>query len=169
MSIGTRPAPHPWQQRPHPPHARRKFRSKTHARPTPTFFFICKPTTDLHCGRPHNPRARAHSRKPLPPGKQAERHILMSWVTGGKWGALTICINDIDVVVNNFISKFPNHTIIGNSIVDDCDRLNLQEDLTKKSHNGPICGKCHLLSTNVTFYMWVQETKNLIMRSTALN
>ncbi len=37
-----------------------------------------------------------------------------------------IYINDIDVGLNNFISKFADDTKIGNSIVDDRDRLNLQ-------------------------------------------
>ncbi len=38
-------------------------------------------------------------------------------------------INDIDVGLNNFISKFADDTKIGNSIVDGRYRLNLQEDL----------------------------------------
>ncbi len=42
-------------------------------------------------------------------------------------------INDIDVGLNNFISKFAADTKNGNSIVDDHDRLNLQEDLRKNS------------------------------------
>ncbi len=45
-----------------------------------------------------------------------------------------ICINDIDVGLNSFFySKFVDNTKIGNSIVDDRDRLNLQEDLRKIS------------------------------------
>ncbi len=40
-----------------------------------------------------------------------------------------IYINDIDVGLNIFISKFAVDTKIGNSIVDERDRLNLQEDL----------------------------------------
>ncbi len=40
---------------------------------------------------------------------------------------------DIDVRLNNFISKLADDTKTGNSIVDDCDRLNLQEDLRKIS------------------------------------
>ncbi len=75
-----------------------------------------------------------------------------------------IYINDIDVGLNNFISKFADDTKIGNSIVDVRDRLNLQEDLRKKNHNCSLDGKCSLMSTDVTFCMWVQETKNLIMK-----
>ncbi len=45
-----------------------------------------------------------------------------------------IYINQIDVGLNNFISKFADDTKIGNSIVDDRDKLNLQEDLRKFSH-----------------------------------
>ncbi len=44
-----------------------------------------------------------------------------------------IYINDIDIGLSNFISKFADVTKIGNSIVDDHDRLNLKEDLRKIS------------------------------------
>ncbi len=44
-----------------------------------------------------------------------------------------IYINDIDVGLNTFISKSSDDTKIGNSIVDDRDRLNLQKDLRKIS------------------------------------
>ncbi len=60
-------------------------------------------------------------------------------------------INDIDVGLNNFISKFANDTKIGNSIVDDRHRLNLQEDLRQISQWSekweiPFNGnKCHIL------------------------
>ncbi len=39
--------------------------------------------------------------------------------------------NNIDVRFINFISKFADNAKIGNSIVDDCDWLSLQEDLKK--------------------------------------
>ncbi len=39
-------------------------------------------------------------------------------------------INDFDVGLNNFISKFPDDTKIGNWITDH-DRMSLQEDLKK--------------------------------------
>ncbi len=42
-----------------------------------------------------------------------------------------ICIYDIDVGFNNFISKFAVDTKIGNSIIIDHDRMSLQEDLRK--------------------------------------
>ncbi len=41
--------------------------------------------------------------------------------------------NDIDVGFNNFISKFADDTKIGNSIITDHYRMNLQEDLRKIS------------------------------------
>ncbi len=44
-----------------------------------------------------------------------------------------IYINDIDVGLNNFISKFADDTKIGNSIITDHDRMILQEDLRKIS------------------------------------
>ncbi len=62
-----------------------------------------------------------------------------------------IYINDINVGLNNFISKFADDTKIGNSIVDDRDRLNLQEDLRKISQwskRGEMpfnVNKCHIL------------------------
>ncbi len=40
-------------------------------------------------------------------------------------------INDIDVGLNNFISKFADDTKIGNSIITEHDRVGLQEDLRK--------------------------------------
>ncbi len=45
----------------------------------------------------------------------------------------TIYINDIDVGLNNYISKFAADTKIGNSIITDHDRMSLQEDLRKIS------------------------------------
>ncbi len=44
-----------------------------------------------------------------------------------------IYINDIDVGLNNFISKSADDTKIGNSIIDDRDRLKIQENLRKIS------------------------------------
>ncbi len=46
-------------------------------------------------------------------------------------GLFIMYINDIDVGFNIFISKFADDTKIGNSIIDDCDWLGLQEDLRK--------------------------------------
>ncbi len=42
-----------------------------------------------------------------------------------------ILVHDINVGLNNFISKFADGKEIGNSIIDDRDRVNLQEDLRK--------------------------------------
>ncbi len=40
-----------------------------------------------------------------------------------------IYINDIDVGLNNFISKFADDAKFGNAIITDHDRMSLQEDL----------------------------------------
>ncbi len=42
-----------------------------------------------------------------------------------------IYINDINASLSKFISKFADNVKIGHSIVDDRERLNLQEDLRK--------------------------------------
>ncbi len=63
----------------------------------------------------------------------------------------TVYINDIDVRLSNFISKFVDDTKIGNIVVDERDRLNLQEDLRKISRwsekwEMPFnVNKCHIL------------------------
>ncbi len=44
-----------------------------------------------------------------------------------------IYINDIDVRLNNFISKFADDTKIGHSIITEYDRVSLHEDLRKIS------------------------------------
>ncbi len=62
-----------------------------------------------------------------------------------------LCNNDIDVGINNYISKFADDTKIGKSIIDGRDRLNLQEDLRKVSQLSerwqmPFnVNKCHIL------------------------
>ncbi len=62
-----------------------------------------------------------------------------------------IYINDIDGGLNIFISTFADDTKIGNSIVDDPDRLNLHEDLRKISQWSERwemsfnINKCHIL------------------------
>ncbi len=40
-----------------------------------------------------------------------------------------IYINDIDVRLNNFISEFAYDAKIGNTVINDHDRMSLQEDL----------------------------------------
>ncbi len=66
----------------------------------------------------------------------------------------TIYINDIDVWLNNFISKFADNTKIGNSIITDHDRMSLQEDLIKISKWSQRWGmpfnvnKCHVLQVS---------------------
>ncbi len=44
-----------------------------------------------------------------------------------------IYINDIDVSLNNFISKFVDDTKTGDAIITDHNRMSLQEDLRKIS------------------------------------
>ncbi len=62
-----------------------------------------------------------------------------------------IYINDIDVGLNNFISKFADDTKIGNLIITDHDRMSLQEHLRKISGwsqrwEMPFnVNKCHIL------------------------
>ncbi len=74
-----------------------------------------------------------------------------------------VYIYDIDVGLSNFISKFADNAKIGNSIIDDCDKLSLHEDLRKFSE---LCESWEMsfMSTTASFYKWVQETKNMIMR-----
>ncbi len=71
-----------------------------------------------------------------------------------------IYINDIDVGLNNFISKFGDDMKIEHLIFTDQDRMSLQEDLRKISKQSqrwemPFnVNKCHVF----------QETKSLITR-----
>ncbi len=55
---------------------------------------------------------------------------------------LIIYINDIDVGLNNLISKFDDDTKIGSSVVTDHNRM--------KFRNGAKDGKCLLMLTNAT-------------------
>ncbi len=86
-------------------------------------------------------------------------------------------INDIDVRLNNLISVCDDNTKIGNSIINDHDRMNLQEDLRMISERFlrwkmPFnVNKCHILQgtrnqkinyeINVTKLESVQCTKDL--------
>ncbi len=63
-----------------------------------------------------------------------------------------IFINDIDVGLNDFISKFGDDTKIGNWIITDHDRMSLQDDLRKISEWSQKweisfinVNKCHIL------------------------
>ncbi len=64
-------------------------------------------------------------------------------------------INDIDVGLNSFILKFADDTKIGNSIIDDRDKLSLQEDLRKISERFERWEmpfnviKCHILQVGI--------------------
>ncbi len=44
-----------------------------------------------------------------------------------------IYINDIDIALHNFIAKFADDTKIGKSVISDCDKQSVQEDLHKIS------------------------------------
>ncbi len=82
-----------------------------------------------------------------------------------------IYINDIDVRLNNYISKFANDTKIGNSIVDELDRLNLQEDLRKVSHLPERwkmlfnVNKCHILHVGTRNQKYDYEMKEVKLHS----
>ncbi len=84
---------------------------------------------------------------------------------------LIIYINDIDVGLNNFISKFAEDTKIGNSIVDDRNRLNLQEDLRKISQwserwEMPFnVNKCHILHVGTRNQKFDYEMNDLQLDS----
>ncbi len=58
-----------------------------------------------------------------------------------------IYINDINVVLINFISKFADETKISHSIITGHERMSLQEDLRKNSEwEMPFnVNKCHIL------------------------
>ena len=74
-----------------------------------------------------------------------------------------IYINDIDVGLNNLISKFADDTKIGNSIITDQDRMSLQEDLRKISEWSQRWDMPFNV-TSATFYKWAQETENMTTR-----
>ncbi len=69
-----------------------------------------------------------------------------------------IYINDIDLGLDNFIAKFADNTKIGNSVISNCDRQSLQEDLRKISA-WSVSGKCLSSLTNAIFFKWEQEIK----------
>ncbi len=79
-----------------------------------------------------------------------------------------IYINDIDFGLSNFISKFNDDTIIGNSIITEHDGMSLQEDLRKISEWSQRwemlfdVNKCHILQAgtrNQKFEFYVLGTK----------
>ncbi len=72
-------------------------------------------------------------------------------------------IDDIDLGLNNFMAKFADDTKIRNSVISDCDRQSLQEDLCKISAWSD-SGKCLSMLTNVIFFKWEQEIKNVITK-----
>ena len=80
-------------------------------------------------------------------------------------------INDIDVGLNNFISKFADDTKIGNSIIDDRDRLSLQEDLRKISEwserwEMPFnVNKCHILQVGTRNRKFDYEMNGVKLKS----
>ncbi len=77
-------------------------------------------------------------------------------------------MKDIDVGLNNLISKFANDTKIGNSIITDQDRMSLQEDLRKisewsqrweMSFNMSICCILQVGTRNQKFDFEINGTK----------
>ncbi len=71
-----------------------------------------------------------------------------------------IYINDIDLGLNNFIAKFADNTKIGSSVISDCDRQSLQEDLRKISAWSD-SGNYLSTLTNAFFFKWGQEIKRM--------
>ncbi len=87
-------------------------------------------------------------------GTNSDWAPVSSGVQQGTVLGLILCIiyiNDIDVGLNNFISKFTDDTKIVNSIITDHEKLSLQEDLRKISDwsqrwEMPFnINKCHIL------------------------
>ena len=82
-----------------------------------------------------------------------------------------IYINDIDVGLNNLISKFADDTKIGNSIITDHDRISLQEDLNKISEwsqrwEMPFnVNKCHILQIGTRNHKFNYEMNGVKLES----
>ncbi len=72
-------------------------------------------------------------------------------------------INDNDVGLNNFISKFADDTKIGNSIITHHDRMSFQEDLRKISEwsqkwEMPFnVNKCYVLQVGTRYQVFDSE------------
>ncbi len=85
-----------------------------------------------------------------------------------------VYINDIDIGLNNFISKFADDTKIDNSIITDHDTMSLQEDLRKNSDwtqrwEIPFnANKCHTLQVR-TRNKKKNNTKRMVPNSKAYN
>ncbi len=92
---------------------------------------------------------------PLPrPGHQSRVAFPRGFVL--KLILFIICINDIDVGLNNSVSKFADDMKIENSIIENLRKISEWFERWEMPIN---VKKCH-------FYKWMQETKNLIMRGT---
>ncbi len=68
-------------------------------------------------------------------------------------------INDIDIELNNFVSKFADDTKIRKWLMDDRGKLSLPEDLRKISGRSERW-EMPLMTINAAFYEWRQKTKN---------
>ena len=82
-----------------------------------------------------------------------------------------IYINDIDVGLNNFISKFADDTKIGNAIITEHDRMSLQDDLRKISEwserwEMPFnINKCHILQVGTRNHKFEYEMSGIKLQS----
>ncbi len=86
-----------------------------------------------------------------------------------------IYINDIGVGLNNLISKFADDAKIGNLIITNHDRMNLQEDLRKILEGSerwemPFnCNKCHVLQVGARNQKFDNDMNGTKMEATRLS
>ncbi len=74
-----------------------------------------------------------------------------------------IYINDIDLGLNNFISKFAQDAKIGNGVLSECDRRSLQKKKKKKKN------LCNISYWSVKWEMPRKINKCLILQAGSRN